>query len=655
MGYICAIVNKRADTGGDAASVSAMLSAAVSGRAFADAPEARPAARAFGSVAAGYADGFGADPKRGLFEDDGLLAVCDGEFYNAAELASLTGCAPGAGEAELFAALFRKHGDKWFEKARGTYGAFVWDKAAGKGFAWSDRIGVRSVMVYEDADRISVSTCIASFAALPGFKNGLDNQGVFSYLYMEMIPTPFTLYKNIRKLESGHMLAIAGGKTTVSMVWNMRYPAAKLSDQAEMEKRIRSLMLEAVRGQASLGVSPDEAGAFLSGGTDSSVVAGLMSEFAPGRVKTFSIGFDEPGYDEMEYARIAAKRFKTVAHEYYVTQEDIVTAMPLIVRAFDEPFANSSVVPTYFCAVKAREAGVKVMLGGDGGDEIFGGNTRYSDNYKNFSRFPAPVEWAMKLAVALTPAAAHKGPLLKAANYLSRKDAPLHKRIHAYDLSYYLGDPKGIFSPAFMAKGGPFLKPQDVAQRILEKADAADELDKYMYHDLKNTLMDNDLRKVNTVTELAGIQVRYPFLDSQVVEFTGLIPPDLKVRAGALRYLYKEAFKDFLPLEIINKKKHGFGLPVVRWMLREGRLHDMLQDALFDGRLKRRDIFKEGFVESLYKRAQADKTTYFGSYLYYVFFLELWMREHLDGGGARAAAQGSAAKSAVAGSAGKAG
>jgi asparagine synthase (glutamine-hydrolysing) len=624
--------------------VDGMLAAALAGRAPENAPPAASLSRAYGPVAAGYADFLTGDAKRGLFEDDAILAICDGEFYNETELAALADRPVGGGEAALLAALFRKHGEAWWEKVRGVFGAFVWDKAAAKGYAWSDRIGVRPIAIYEDETQLAVATRLGAFAALPGYDGRIDNQGIFSYLFMEMIPTPFTFYRAARKLESGHAARIAGGRAEVSMYWNMHYPARKLSDQREMEVRIRSLLRDAVKRQTVHGVSsPDQSGAFLSGGTDSSVVAGLMSEVNPGRVKSFSIGFDEAGFDEMYYARIAAERYKTIKDEYYVTSGDIVEALPRIVSAFDEPFANSSVIPTYFCAMRARAAGVRVMLGGDGGDEIFGGNKRYSENFKNFSRFPRPVEWAMTLAVAVTPPAARKGPILKAANYLSRKSAPLHQRIHAYDLSYYLGDPAGIFSPEMLA-GGPLLKPQDVAERILRKSDATDELDSYLYHDLKNTLMDNDLRKVNTVTELAGVQVRYPFLDAQVVEFTGLIPPDLKVRGGALRYLYKEAFKDFLPAEIIHKTKHGFGLPVVRWMMRPGPLHEMLRDALFGGRLERRGIFRKGFVESLFKRAQADKTTFFGSYLYYIFFLELWMREHTD----KASAQPAAAPAATA-------
>lgn len=637
MGSICAIVNKQGDQPGQAGLAESLLREAFAARS-AGGVIARsvPTARAFSQVAAGAFDPLKPDSAGGLHEDDAVLVVCDAEIYNASELTGPAGLyaeAAKAGEATLIAALYKAHGESWWEKVRGTYGAFIWDKAKAKGLAFVDRLGVRPLIVYEDESRIAVATYIAALAKLPGFKPVIDPQAVFSYLFMEMIPSPFTIYKSAKKLEGGHVLRISGGRTETAKLWDMKYPARKLTDEKEMIAGIRDRMRKAVTRQATYGIgSTEELGSFLSGGTDSSLVAGLVSDLHPGQAKTFTIGFDEPGYDEMEFSRIASGRFKTVANEYYVTQDDIVDALPMIVRAFDEPFANSSVIPTYFCALRAREAGVRVILGGDGGDEIFGGNSRYRDNYTDFRRFPPLVEAVMSAAVAMTPAFARVGPIRKAANYLARKNAPLHERIHAYDLSYYFGKHENVFSKSFLAGHGTFLTPQEIARRILAKADAPDELDRYMYHDLKNTLMDNDLRKVNTMTELAGVQVRYPFLDSDLVEFTGLIPPNLKVKDGVLRYLYKEAFKDILPQEIINKKKHGFGLPVAQWMIRPGRLNDMLKDALFDGRLKGRGIFRDGFVENLYKRAQLDKTAYFGYFLYYIFFLELWMREHLDGG-----------------------
>jgi asparagine synthase (glutamine-hydrolysing) len=654
MGAICVIINRREGEPGNTDIVDAMLREAVAARSGnPDQKLPSPASRAFSHVAAGAIDVLNGNSGRCLHEDDTVLVVCDAEFYNGKELSGNAGVAEAAGEAALIAGLYRRHGEAWFEKAIGNYGVFIFDKAKRKGLAYSDRLGVRPLIVYEDEGRIVVASFLASLAGLPGFRPAFDHQAVYSYLFMEMIPTPFTIYRKVRKLEGGHVLRIAGGRTETARVWNMKYPEPKLADEGEMIAGMRRLMRQAVQRQAALGVeSPEELGSFLSGGTDSSLIAGLLSEMNPGRAKTFTIGFEEPGYDEMEFSRIASNRFKTKADEYYVTRDDIVDALPLIVRAFDEPFANSSVIPTYFCARRARETGVRVIMGGDGGDEIFGGNSRYRDYFRDFHRFHPLVEAAMSVAVGATPKWAQVGPMRTVANYLTRKHAPLHERIHAYNLSFYFGKRENIFAPDFLAGQGEFLNAQEIARRILEGAETKDELDRYLYHDLKNTLMDNDLRKVNTMTELAGVQVRYPFLDTELIEFTGLIPSNLKVKDGALRYLYKEAFKDILPLEIINKKKHGFGLPVVQWMFREGRLNDMLRDALFDGRLKARGIFRESFVEGLYKRAQADKKAYFGTFLYYIFFLELWLREHVDGNAGHASARFSAA-AAVPGSSGK--
>jgi asparagine synthase (glutamine-hydrolysing) len=614
MGSICVLIEKDGSARADADLAAGTLGNGAVGRAA-------------GRVAVAVRDPLFGESGRGLYEDDAVLIACDAEFYNARELMPQDG---RASEAAIIAALYRKSGEDWWKPVRGVFGAFIWDKAKEKGLLFTDRLGVRPIVYHEGDKRFAAATRLGSLTALPGFDRARDNQALYSYLFMEMIPTPYTIFKHARKLEGGHFLRLSGGRAEIARAWNMSYPAEKLSDRKRMEAGIRERMQAAVERQAAYRAGPGEAGAFLSGGTDSSLIAGLMSQSAQGSAKTFSIGFDESGYDEMGYARIAAKRFKTDAHEYYVTQADIVSALPGIVAAFDEPFANSSVIPTYFCALKAKEAGVKYMLGGDGGDEIFGGNARYNDYFAAFRRFPRAVEIPMSIAVALAPAWAKVGPVKKAANYLARKKAPLHELIHAYDLSYYLDSVDDIFDPAFLAEGRPFLKPPEIARRILEQADTQDVLDRYLYHDLKNTLMDNDLRKVNTMTELAGVQVRYPFLDDQLVEFTGLIPSDLKVHQGQLRYLYKETFKDFLPTEIINKTKHGFGLPVVPWMLREGTLHDLLRDALFDGRLARRGIFRAGFVEDLYRRSRSDKTPYYGAYLYYIFFLELWMREHFD-------------------------
>lgn len=587
-----------------------------------------PAASAVAGPAGGAAqDPLGGPAERCVFQEGRLLVVCDAEIYNRAELFPAD---PGASEAEIIAKLYRASGADWWRGVIGEYAAFIWDGEQGRGLAFTDPVGIRPLAWREDAEKVVIASRIASLAAVPGASRELQPQAVFSYLYMHQVPTPHAIFKGIRKLESGHMLAADKAGARESMAWNMRYPAEKVRDQGELERRLYDLMKGAVGRQAAYGSGVAKTGSFLSGGTDSSLIAGLFQELFPGQAKTFTIGFREPGYDEMEYARIASKAFRTAAHEYYVTADDVVDALPAIARAFDEPFANSSVIPTYYCAVEARKAGLDTLLGGDGGDELFGGNSRYLEYFQDFDRFPRWMEAAGRVATALAPGfAKSRGPLKKMVNYLKRKDAPLHERINAFDLSYYLEDAREIFSAAVL-DAGALERPADIAKRYLDRADTADALDRFLYHDLKITLMDNDLRKVNRMSELAGIKVRFPFLARDVVEYSGLIPTDLKVRDGKLRYLYKEAFRHILPGEIITKTKHGFGLPVVQWMMRPGRFNDLLRDTLFDGRLERRAIFAKGFVDRLHRLSRDDNSPYFGTYLYSVFFLELWLREHMD-------------------------
>lgn len=589
----------------------------------------KPSLGKSGHVSAGAIELLAGNARRLFFEDDDLLIACDADIYNGKEWDS---DAANLGEATLIGSLYRRFGPEWTQKIRGSFGVFLWDKAKGIGYAWTDPLGSRPVVYWDGPSCVAVATRLDSLAVLPDFPKDLDRQAIFSYVFQEMIPTPFSIYQAARKLEGGHYLRIAQSGATIVRYWNMQYPAEKFSVRSEMEDGIRRHMDISVERRISHRVtSPAEVGSFLSGGTDSSLIAGVVSRLRPGEARTFSIGFEEAGYDEMDFARTAVAAFSTQSDEYYVTQADILKSLPSITRAFAEPFANSSAVPTYFCAMRAHAKGVKYILGGDGGDEIFGGNSRYVENYQNFKRFPAWFEACVAAGLALTPDLLMRGPLRKADNYLRRQRAPLHERIHAYDLSHYIPNLTDIFSDDFLRGQNGFETPQATAKRILDQAEAADELDSYLYFDLKTTLMDNDLRKVNTMTELAGVEARFPFLDLDLVEFTGKIPVDLKVHQGKLRYLYKETFKNVLPEKIVNKTKHGFGLPMVRWMLRDGApMHDWLREVLFGGKLQARGIFRDGFVESLYKRARADKTPYFGAYLYYIFALELWLQEHTD-------------------------
>lgn len=617
MSGICALAFKDRRQAAKAGEAEAMLaSARRDGRGSA-------ASRAHGRVAVAAYDSFGQDAEGMLHEDDNVLVACDGEFYGATEAGKAGG--PAARVARLYAAK----GEDWWKDARGVFGVVIWDKRKDRGFAWSDRIGIKPLAWTEDSVRAAVATQVGSLAGLPGFDRTIDPQAVFSYLQMEAIPVPWSIYKSVKRLESGHRLAFGDGAAAASEYWRMSFPEPKIADEEEIKKRTYALLEDAVRGCGDCGEPLSQVGCFLSGGTDSSSIAGLFQRLFPGEAKTFSMGFDESGYDEMEYSRIAVKAFNTRHSEYYVTPDDVLAALPSIAGAYDEPFGNSSAIPTYFCARLARDHGIKVLLGGDGGDEIFGGNSRYYQTFAHFSRFPAWFADGMVApALAMVPGALRVGPIKKAENYLKRANAPLHEKIHGWSLPYFL-DLSRVFAPDFLAQGR-FVTPPEISRSYLERAGTPSELDRFLFNDIKITLMDNDLPKVTRMTELAGVKVRFPFLDHPLVEFTGRIPPGLKVKGDRLRYVFKEAMRGLLPEEIIEKKKHGFGIPVVRWMLRPGKLNDFLRDAVFDPRAEQRGIFRKGFIKDLYRRSQDDKTPFFGTYLYYVLFLELWMRKHVD-------------------------
>lgn len=576
-----------------------------------------------GNVGVGYFDRFG-DGEGCLHEDEAVLVVCDAELYNHRDLAG-----EGAfSEAALIASLYRKHGIKWSEPVVGVYAAFIWDKKSRMASVYSDRVGVRPIVYGEGGPDFCASTSVLSVAARKGSARGIDPQAVFCLLQMEVVPTPYTIFRGVRKLEAGHALVHADGRVREERLWDQAYPTAKLTDVEEMKESALGILSDAVRLQMDYRGGEAETGCFLSGGIDSSTIAGLADRLHPGGSRTFSIGFDEPGYDEMEFARIAAKAFRTRHTEYYVTSADVVDALPSIVAAYDEPFANSSVIPAYFCARLGREQGMRTLMGGDGGDEIFGGNARYHEILSMRSRVPpwlAGPLWA--LVGGLHPETS-PGPLRKLRAYLSRTEGPMEERMHAYSISDYLESSR-IFSREFLASG-PFKSPSEISGAYVSRVRGVHPLDQYMYHDLKLTLMDNDLRKVCRMTALAGVRARFPFLDHRLVELTGRIPPELKVKDGRLRHLFKEAAAGLLPREILAKTKHGFGIPVSRWMMRPGKLNEMAREALFGKSLEERGVFRKGFPQELYRRAEADGGAYYGIYLYYLIFFELWMREHVD-------------------------
>jgi asparagine synthase (glutamine-hydrolysing) len=421
-------------------------------------------------------------------------------------------------------------------------------------------------------------------------------------------------------LQPGQYLLLDQGQTRHGFYWQADYTPAPRRDFDGTRREFRGLLKQAVGGAAD---GPGTA-AFLSGGTDSSTIVGVLTEVRGAPVDTFSIGFDAQGFDEMEYARCAAERYRSRSHEYYLKPQDIVSAIPVIAREYDEPFGNASAVPTYFCARAAHEAGFKLMLGGDGGDEIFGGNARYAKQklFEAYFRVPAAIRRGLIEPVAHLPGLCDRLPLRKLKSYVDQANVRLPLRLEAYNFLHRspLSD---IFEPDFVNSVDPSSTDKALSA-VYERTMSGHYINRMMHVDLKFTLADNDLRKVGTMTEAAGVEVRYPLLDDRLVAFANRLPVDYQVRGARLRWFFKEALRDLLPEKIINKSKHGFGLPFGVWSSQYAPLGDLVGDSLSD--LGRRGWVKPAYLNEMLRMQREHHASYYGVMIWVTMMLEQWLQ-----------------------------
>ena len=370
-------------------------------------------------------------------------------------------------------------------------------------------------------------------------------------------------------------------------------------------------------------------GAFLSGGLDSSTVTGLYGKAHPGAARTFTIGFDDQAYDETAYARTAARHFATTHHEYFVTHEDVFDVVDRLAVAFEEPFGNSSAVPTFYCADLARANRVETLLAGDGGDELFAGNAHYLKQlgFERYRRIPSAIRGGLIEPLAGMLAFGDRLPIIaKARRRIEVLKMPLPDRMEFYN--HYLTTPlEAVFTPELVAeidRDEPF----EIMREAYRRPDRGSALQRMMSVDMQVVIADGDVRKVGRTCELAGIDVAFPFLSDDVVEFAAGIPAHVLLRNGELRGFYKFAMRDFLPDQILTKKKHGFGLPS-REALRE---YAPLRDKAFDAiaGLKRRHILNAPFLDRLASGRAPDLDLDTLSVVWDMMMLELWFENHVD-------------------------
>ena len=451
----------------------------------------------------------------------------------------------------------------------------------------------------------------------------LDTQALFNYVFYHCIPSPITVYQAISKLEPG-VIAKLTPNNNIEQLSYYQPDFTPAADNTEvLMLRCAELISEAVRRNIS-----DDCAAFLSGGLDSSTVAGMLAKHnkpAGKPAKTYSIGFEAKGYDETEYALLTANHFATEHKVHYLQPDEIAEHFTQVAGYFNEPFGNSSAMAAYICAKTAKADGINVMLAGDGGDEIFAGNERYVKQkvFQHFSALPAPLRSLLDLG--LDNGVADKLPLLKkGSSYVRQAKVPLPDRLDSYNFVNRF-DLNRMFSPSLLQQVDTEQPAAQKRQRY-STCSSADAVDKMMYLDWKFTLADNDFVKVTQMCQLAGVEVRFPLFEKELVDFTCTVPASIKAPGQKLRDFYKNTFRGFLPDGTISKSKHGFGLPFGVWMKQRPDLQHIALNAL--QQFKQRNLLQPAFIEQAIDTFENGHSGYYGELVWILVVLELWLQQH---------------------------
>jgi asparagine synthase (glutamine-hydrolysing) len=557
-------------------------------------------------------------------EDASVRIVFNGEIYNYRELRRDL-IARGHrfstdGDTEVIVHLYEEEGERCVEKLCGMFAFAIYDRNQKSLLMARDRLGIKPLHYAVLGDTLIFGSEIKSILQHPEITRDPDLSAISDFLAFGYVPDPETAFKGVRKLGAGQTLTFAAGRATLRNYWS---PEPRAADGGmPIQKDSADLLLDQLRDSVrSHLVSDVPVGAFLSGGIDSSAVVALMTRILDRPVKTFSIGFREQSYDELEYARISAKLFNTDHHEFLVTP-DLCSIVEELAWHFDEPFADYSSIPTYLVSKLARDH-VKVVLSGDGSDELFAGYDRYRvDRRRRFFYSVAAVAGPgilRHLSRRLPHGAFGKRFLYN----ISLKGAERYIDSVSY---FNRADRQQLLSRGMSSE----LTGREAEHNFLSIYNGAaggSHLERLLYLDTKTYLPGDILTKVDRMTMANSIEARVPFLDHKLVEASLRIPASLKLSGSISKYILKEALRGLLPGAVIDRPKQGFDVPMGRWL--KGDLREMLSDVLMDGRTRQRGYFNQRAVNLLVSEHMRGRRDH-SRRLWELLTLELWHRMFVD-------------------------
>ena len=536
-------------------------------------------------------------------EDESVWVILNGEIYNYTELRSwLTSRGHQFrtnSDTESIVHLYEEVGEKCFELLRGMFAIAIWDARERRLVLARDRIGKKPLFYGRHNGQFLFGSELKALLALKDFPRTVDAEALSDYWSLGYIPSPKTIYRAARKVRPAHYLVVSNSGIRESCYWKLSFRANEGEDEEQWCEEILNTLEEATRIRL---MSDVPLGAFLSGGVDSSAVVAMMARTSKSPVKTCSIGFEEEAFNEAAYARDLAMKLGT-NHIERTVQPNAIDVIQKLAWHYDEPFADSSAIPTYYVSCAARES-VTVALGGDGGDENFAGYPRYySDTFDNRFRRGLPPRFR---AAVFGPLGKLYPPMPWAPRVLRGKyrfqsiaQGPL-EGYFASNSVFRPHEKSRILSDDFQASLADY-DSLTVMEHHYDEADTDDPLSRIQYVDIKTYLPDDVLVKVDRASMATSLEVRAPLLDHKFMELAASIPSRLKLAGSSGKYIFKKALSSILPRETLERQKHGFGVPVCEWF--RGELRQFAYDAIFQN--KNDDCLNSSYLEEIWRQHQS--------------------------------------------------
>jgi asparagine synthase (glutamine-hydrolysing) len=563
-------------------------------------------------------------------EDGSVLTIFNGEIYNykdlRGELVTRGHRFRSKTDTEVIVHLYEEHGADCVRYLRGMFALAIWDEPRRKLLLARDRLGQKPLFYHFDGKRLLFGSEPKAILAYPGMIAEPDPEAINHYLGFGCVPSPFSAFKGIKKLAPAQSLVFENGRIWTQRYWRLNYTPKLKIDEREACDEIMRQLTEATRLRM---VGDVPLGAFLSGGIDSSAIVAVMAGLSSSPVKTFSIGFKEPEYDERAYARVVAERFGTDHHEFQVEPGHVAETVEKLVWHYNEPYADSSALPTYYLSMMTRDY-VTVALNGDAGDENFAGYRRYSVNLmaSYLERLPAPLRGML-------------GGLLSTGYRMASADGRLADRIgvlsevmrvdwrlgYAYMLALFRDDRKRrLYSPEF-ASVVAASRSEELVLDLFRDAGTDDPIDSTLYVDANLYLPDDLLVKVDIATMAVALEARSPMVDHEFMEFAARLPASFKTRGRSRKVLFKKALSSLLPKEVLDRPKKGFGVPLDQWF--SGTLADLVGDTLLSARALNRGYFDPANVRTLVNEHRSGRRKW-QHQLWALLMLEMWHQRFID-------------------------